>query len=89
MKPIIATLTILSFQSSWNDYLMPTLFTISRPEQRTLIVGITALKNSGSAASNWNLMLAGAVITIIPILVVYGFANKYFVNGLASGAVKG
>ena len=89
LKPIIATLTILSFQSSWNDYLMPTLFTISRPEQRTLIVGITALKNSGSAASNWNLMLAGAVITIIPILVVYGFANKYFVNGLASGAVKG
>ena len=89
LKPILATLTILSFQGSWNDYLMPTLFTISRPEQRTLIVGITALKNSGNAASNWNLMLAGAVITIIPILVVYGFANKYFVNGLASGAVKG
>ena len=87
--PIMATIGILAFNGSWNNYLMPTVFTLTRPKQRTLIVGITALKNSGSAASNWNLMLAGAVITIIPILVVYGFANKYFVNGLASGAVKG
>ena len=89
LKPIIATLSILAFQGSWNDYLMPTLFTISRPEQRTLIVGITALKNSGNAASNWNLMLAGAVVTMVPILVIYAFANKYFVEGLAAGAVKG
>ena len=89
LKPIIATLTVLSFNSSWNEYLMPTLFTITRPEQRTLIVGITALKNSGSAASNWNLMLAGAVVSLIPILIVYAFANKYFVEGLTAGAVKG
>ena len=68
---------------------MPTLFTISRPEQRPLIVGIMALKNSGNAASNWNLMLAGATVALIPILIAYAFGNKYFVEGLASGAVKG
>lgn len=89
LKPIIATIALLSFQASWNEYLMPTLFTISRPEQRTLIVGITALKNSGNAASNWNLMLAGATIAMLPILVCYVIANKYFVEGLAAGAVKG
>ena len=89
LKPIIATITILAFNGSWNDYLMPTLFTISRPDQYTLIVGIIKLKNSGTAAANWNLMLAGATVALIPIFVIYAFCNKYFVEGLTNGAVKG
>jgi ABC-type glycerol-3-phosphate transport system permease component len=68
---------------------MPTLFTISRPDQQTLIVGIMRLKNSGAAAANWNLMLAGATVALIPIFIVYAFCNKYFVDGLTAGAVKG
>lgn len=89
LKPVVATIGILAFQGSWNDYLMPTLFTITRPEQRTLIVGIMALKNSGQAASSWNLMLAGASVALIPVLIAYAFGNKYFVSGLTAGAVKG
>ena len=89
LKPLIATLTILAFNGAWNDYYEPTLFTITRPEQRTLIVGISQLKNSGSAAANWNLMLAGATITIVPILIVYSFCNRYFIEGITAGAVKG
>lgn len=89
LKPVLATISILAFNGSWNDYIMPTLFTISTPHQRPLIVGIMALKNSGNAASNWNLMLAGATVALIPILVAYGVGNKYFVEGLAAGAVKG
>lgn len=89
LKPVLATISILAFNSSWNDYLMPTLFTISTPHQRPLTVGIMALKNSGNAAANWNLMLAGATIALIPILIAYAFANKHFVDGLAAGAVKG
>ena len=89
LKPVLATISMLAFNSSWNDYLMPTLFTISTPHERTLTVGIMALKNSGNAASNWNLMLAGATIALIPILIAYAFGNKYFVDGLAAGAVKG
>lgn len=89
LKPILATIAILAFQSSWNDYLMPTIFTMTRPEQRTLIVGVMALKNSEAAATSWNLMLAGATVSLIPVLIAYSVANKYFVSGLASGAVKG
>ena len=89
LKPILATIGILAFQGSWNEYLMPTIFTMSRPEQRTLIVGVMALKNSEAAASSWNLMLAGATISLIPVLFAYAVGNKYFVSGLASGAVKG
>lgn len=89
LKPIIATIGILSFQASWNEYLLPTLFTMSRPEQQTLIVGVVALKNSGQAAASWNLMLAGATIALIPVLIAYAFGNRYFVMGITSGAVKG
>ena len=89
LKPIIATISILAFQASWNDYLMPTIFTISNPSARTLIVAITALKNTGEAASAWNLMFAGSVIAIIPVLLAYAFANRYFVEGITQGAVKG
>ena len=78
LKPIIATIGIMS-----------TIFTISRPEQRTLIVGVMALKNSEGAASSWNLMLAGATISIVPVLIAYSIGNKFFVAGLTSGAVKG
>ena len=89
LKPILATISILAFNSSWNEYLMPTLFTLSNRQQRTLIVGIMSLKNSGQAAANWNLMLAGATVAMLPILIVYLFANRYFVEGLTAGALKG
>ena len=89
LKPIIATMIILGFNGSWNDYMMPTIFTLTNPEQRTLIVGITALKSSSGAASQWNLMLAGSAIALAPVLVMYTFCNRYFVSGLSAGAVKG
>lgn len=89
ITPILATIGILTFQGSWNEYLMPMIFTMTRPEQRTLIVGVIALKTSGEAASSWNLMLAGTTIALIPVLVAYAFGSKYFIEGIAAGAVKG
>lgn len=89
LKPVMATIGILSFKNTWNEYLMPTIFTFGNPSQRTLIAGVVALKSTGNAASSWNLMLAGSVIALVPVLLVYTFANKFFVTGLASGAVKG
>ena len=86
LKPVMATIGILSFKNTWNEYLMPTIFTLGNPSQRTLIAGVVA---TGNAASSWNLMRAGSVIALVPVLLVYTFANKFFVTGLASGAVKG
>ena len=89
LKPVLATLCVLSFNGTWNDYLMPSIFTMSRPDQRPLIAGIVALKNTDQGAASWNLMLAGSTVSIIPVLIVYIFANKYIIGGLATGAVKG
>ncbi len=89
LQPVLTTIGILAFQSSWNETLMPMIFTISNPAQRTLSAGLYALKNVGESASQWNLMMAGSVISMFPVLVVYAIGNKYFVSGLANGAVKG
>lgn len=89
LKPVMATVGILAFKSSWNEYLMPTIFTLGNPSQRTLIAGVVALKSGGEAASSWNLMFAGSAIALIPVLIAYAFGNRYFVSGLASGAIKG
>ena len=89
LKPLVATLAILEFRFAWNDYLMPMVFTLSNPKRMPLVVGIMNLKGSGAAASSWNLMLAGTCIEIIPMIVVYLIFNRYFIEGLTAGAVKG
>ena len=89
LKPVVATLSILAFKGAWNEYLMPILFTLTRKDQRTLVAGIMAMKNAGESTTNWNILLAGATVAMIPILVVYAFCNKHFVQGMAAGAVKG
>lgn len=89
LKPLMATIAIFAFQASWNDYIMPAIFTSTVPSQRTLMVGLMAIKNSSGAATSWNLLLAGSTMTLIPILVAYGFGNRYFIQGLTAGAVKG
>lgn len=88
-KPLIATVAILSFRSSWNDYMLPMVFTMTNKARMPLVVGIMHLKSSGAAASSWNLMLAGTMISLIPMIAIYVSFNKYFIQGITSGAVKG
>ena len=89
LKPILVTIMVLSFNASWNEYLMPAIFTVSDRTQQTLMVGIASLKGSGEAAANWTVMLAAANISMIPTLILYAFGSKHFVSGLSAGAVKG
>lgn len=89
LKPILATIGVLGFQGSWNEYLMPMIFTLGDPKQRPLVVGVIALSKSGEAAASYNLVFAGTVISLLPVLVAYCVGNKYFVSGLLAGAVKG
>lgn len=87
-KPIIATISLLTFGESWNDYLLPLVFTMSKPALRTLTVAVVSLKTSGQVASSWNLMLAGSVMSIIPMIILYLSLSKYFISGLTRGAIK-
>lgn len=87
-KPILATQIILFFRAYWNDYLIPLVFTFASPNLRTLTVGMTALKGSAAMAADWPSILAGTVISMAPMLVVYIIFQRYFVKGITEGAVK-
>lgn len=89
LKPIIATVGIFAFTTAWNDYLMPMVVTLANPMQRPLSVGLVALQSSADAAAAWNLILAGGMISAIPMIIVFLIFNKYFIKGLTAGAVKG
>lgn len=89
IKPIIATVGLLSFRDAWNSFMIPLAFTLAKPALRPLTVGVVMLKDQGDGVTAWNLMLAGTVMALIPILIVYLFLNRYFIEGITEGAVKG
>ncbi len=84
-KPIVATTIILQFMHSWNSFLVPLVLTLSRPDLRTLSVGIYAFQ--GQFFTDWSGMAAAATISLAPIVIVFLFLQRYFVEGIA-GAVK-
>ena len=84
--PVTATVTILTFMFSWNNLLIPLVFTMGNADIKTLTVGMMAF--SGTYATDWAGMAAAGTMTLIPIVVCYVCLQKYFVSGIA-GAVKG
>jgi len=84
--PALATLGVFSFMGSWNAFLWP-LFVVRDLEMMTLPVGLSTLH--GRWLTRWNLVMAGSVITVLPMLLVYLLAQKYFVRGVVMSGIKG
>ncbi|GGF61208.1 thiamine ABC transporter ATP-binding protein [Paenibacillus albidus] len=89
MAPITATFFLLEFIAEWNNYILPLVMSIGNPDTKTLTVGVVELRNTGTGAAAWNLLLAGSMISVIPVLTVFLVLNRQIVGGLAQGAVKG
>lgn len=85
-RPALATLAVFAFMASWNAFLWP-LFVVRDPNLMTLPVGLATLH--GQYLTQWNLVMAGAVITVLPMLAVYLMAQRYFVQGIARSGIKG
>ncbi|PKR77825.1 sugar ABC transporter permease [Halalkalibacillus sediminis] len=85
VKPTIATLAIFTFMQSWNNFLWP-LIVVNSNDKATLPLGLSLLE--GRWGTDWSLMMAGVVISIVPILAVYLFAQKYFIQGMTMSGMK-
>jgi len=83
--PVTATVALLTFLATWNSFFLPLVFSFSRPELRTLSVGMQAFV--GENAVDWSGMAAAGVISIIPVVALFIFLQRFFVEGIA-GAVK-
>lgn len=85
-KPVIASLSIYTFINTWNQYLWP-LLTINNGNNRTVQIGISMLQFS--EGSNYGVVLAGAILILIPSILIFIIGQKYLVKGMTAGAVKG
>jgi raffinose/stachyose/melibiose transport system permease protein len=85
-KPIIVTVIVMQTLQAWNDFLLPLVITLANPAIRTLSVGIYSFK--GEHFVDWGGMTAASAIAIVPVIILFLFLQRYFIDGLA-GAVKG
>lgn len=86
IKPSLATLAVFSFIAVWGDFLWP-LIIIDQPSLFTLPLGVNRLASTFSL--DWRLVAAGAVFSIVPILLFFTFTQRFFIEGAMKGAVKG
>jgi multiple sugar transport system permease protein len=86
IAPILATLAIWTFLTTWNDFMWP-LIVLSDESKYTLPVALANL--SGEHVQDTELMMAGSVLTVLPVLLVFLFLQRYYIQGVMLGSVKG
>lgn len=88
-KPALITVAILAFQSVWNDFLAPLVF-LNDDTKWTVALGINALMSpSGQAIELWNWLMAASTAAILPMLLIFVFGQRYFVEGITLTGMKG
>lgn len=85
IRPAIATLVVFAFMGSWNSFLWP-LVVLRSPELQTLPIALAGLQ--GQYTTQWDIVMAGSVVSIIPMLALYLFAQKYVIQGVANSGIK-
>jgi multiple sugar transport system permease protein len=85
IRPVLATLALWTFLATWNDFMWP-LIVLSDDRKYTLPVALAGLV--GEHAQDVELMMAGAVITVLPVLTLFLFLQRYYVEGVTEGSVK-
>ena len=88
LAPGLGVSGLFAFRHGWNEYILPLVFTMTNPHLQTLTVGLANLRYGSSAAMQINLMLAGACVSVLPMLLVYFVANKSFMQ-MTAGSLKG
>ena len=84
--PALATLGILTFLSSWNNFLWPLV--VAQSEDKYTLPVALALYSIGQNATNYTLLLAGSVVVILPVIVLFVALQRYFVQGIATTGIK-
>lgn len=85
-KPAIATLAVLSFLQNWNNFLWP-VYVLFSAERLTLPAGLATLQDT--YGTDYAVVMAGAVIASVPVLIVFSFAQRFVIEGVAGSALKG
>lgn len=87
IRPALATVGLLTFMGIWNAFLVPLVYLAQQPNYQTLTIAL--IQYSKRYQTLYHVMAAGAVIALVPVILVFIFLQRYFIRGLTEGAIKG
>jgi multiple sugar transport system permease protein len=79
-KPALSVVAVFAFVNTWNDFLGPLIY-LNSQEKFTIAVGLAGF--SGAYTGQWSLLMAGATLALLPVLLVFAFGQRYFIQGIA------
>jgi len=85
-KPVVITVAIFSFMGTWNDFMGPLIF-LNSEENWTLQLGLASFM--GLVGTDWHLLMAGSMVVLLPVLIVFFALQRYFVRGIVTTGLKG
>jgi ABC-type glycerol-3-phosphate transport system permease component len=88
-KPALATVAVFAFQSAWDDFLAPLVYMGGNPELRTLATGLFYFRSSPGQIAQTHYLMAMSTLMIIPVLLVFAFGQRYFIQGVTLSGLKG
>ncbi len=88
LAPVTITVTLINFMNAWNDFMIP-LYILNRSDKWPMTIAVYDFFGTMQKRSEWNLVFADVVLTVLPVVVVYLVGQKYLVSGMTAGAVKG
>ncbi len=86
-KPALTTVAIFTFLGGWNDFIGPLLY-LNSPEKFTVSIGLATFR-SAMYTPRWNLMMAASTAMVLPVILVFFLAQRYFVQGIVMSGLKG
>jgi multiple sugar transport system permease protein len=86
-RPALACVALFTFMGVWNDFLGPLVY-LQHPNQYTLALGLQALQGTSGSATEWNILMAGSVLIIAPVVVLFFLTQRTFIQGIATTGIK-
>ncbi|WP_198409614.1 carbohydrate ABC transporter permease [Limnochorda pilosa] len=88
-RPALGALTIMTFQGAWNDFFWPMVVLTAPQDKYTLTVGLLSFRRTYGVAFDWGPILAGAVVSALPIVILFVIFQRYFIEGISFSGLKG
>ncbi|MEO6436572.1 MAG: carbohydrate ABC transporter permease [Tepidisphaeraceae bacterium] len=86
-RPALAVVALFTFMGVWNDFLGPLVY-LQHPQQYTLALGLQQLQGTQGTTTEWNVLMAGSVLVILPVIILFFLTQRTFIQGIATTGIK-
>jgi ABC-type glycerol-3-phosphate transport system permease component len=88
-KPVLATVAVFAFQSTWDDFLAQLIYMGGDPDLRTMAIGLYQLKNTPGGDNLLPYLMAMSIVTMLPVLIIFAFGQRLLIQGVNTSGLKG